>query len=980
MARGDRWAGDLLDWAVAQEPGARLQLFRFVDVLPALAGDRALLDHLEAYFGAAGGPFGRLARAGLRIAGVGRLGEVAVARVAREAVRQLARRFIAGETVEEALQAVAGARKAHQGFTFDLLGEACLSEAEARTHQQRYQELLERLVAEAARWPADPRVDHAPWGAVPRVNLSVKLSALHPFPDPIDPRASARELKERLRPLLRAAQAAGAHLHLDMEERQLKDLTLETFTELCEEEEFRGNRHVGVVLQAYLIETRADARDLVAWARRRGTPVTVRLVKGAYWDHEVARARLEGWPVPVYQQKAETDASFEELTAFFLEHAGTVDLAVASHNVRSVARALALREELGLPPGSLEVQVLFGMGAPLAAALAKRGERVRVYMPVGELIPGMAYLVRRLLENTANESFLRRSFMGGEPADRLLAPPAPASPPAAGASHLPATPLRPDAGPVDRSPGFANEPLTDFSRREERERFAEALRRVRSEFGRDYPLILGGAPVATRETLVSVNPSRPQEVVGRVSAASAADVHRAVAAAERAFPGWRSTPPEERARLLQRAAALLRARRAELAAWILYETGKPWREADADVAEAIDFVNYYTRQAVELLPPRRLGDRPGEVNWYLREPVGVAAVIAPWNFPLAILTGMASAALAAGNTVVLKPAEQSPVVAAKLVEILHEAGLPPGVVNYLPGRGEVAGEELVRHPGVRLVVFTGSKAVGTHIVATAARLAPGARYLKRVVAEMGGKNAILVDDDADLDEAVAGIVASAFGYAGQKCSACSRVIAVGPIQERLVERLVEATRSVPWGPADDPRVVVGPLIDEEARDRVARYVELGRREARPALIRELPPALAELGGYYAPPAIFTAVDPASPLAREEIFGPVLAVLAARSFREGLELAMDSEYALTGGVYSRNPRHLREAREAFRVGNLYLNRGITGAKVGRQPFGGRRLSGVGHQSGGPDYLLQFVESRVVTENTLRRGFVSSLGVE
>jgi RHH-type proline utilization regulon transcriptional repressor/proline dehydrogenase/delta 1-pyrroline-5-carboxylate dehydrogenase len=326
----------------------------------------------------------------------------------------------------------------------------------------------------------------------------------------------------------------------------------------------------------------------------------------------------------------------------------------------------------------------------------------------------------------------------------------------------------------------------------------------------------------------------------------------------------------------------------------------------------------------------------------------------------------------------MKPAEQTPVIAAKLMAVFADAHLPPGVVNYAPGRGEVAGARLVTHPGVRLIAFTGSQDVGTRIYATAGHLGPGARHLKRVVAEMGGKNAVIVDDDADLDEAVQGIVVSAFSYAGQKCSACSRVIAVGSVYERLTSRLVAAVRTLPMGPAEAPGTLMGPVIDAPSQDKIAGYIDLGKRIARPALIRDVPDDLVRSGGYYVAPAIFADVSPGSALAQEEIFGPVLSIMPARSFDEALHLATDTAFALTGGVFSRSPVHLKAARDAFRVGNLYVNRPITGAMVARQPFGGRQLSGIGYQAGGPDYLLQFVEARVVSENTLRRGFTSELG--
>ena len=955
----DRWTAALFAWSLAHED-ARLQLFRFVDVLPALDNNRDLVRHLREYFEGRDAPYAGLLRTALGVARVaGRLGDAAVGAMLRETVRRLARRFIAGSTPAEARRAALDARRAGQAFTLDLLGEACLSDVEADAYQARYVELVETLGREARHWPSAPRLDGAPWGPLPRVNVSVKISALHPWLDPADPEGSAAAVKQRLRPILTAARARGVHIHVDMEDRRLRDLTFRIFMELAEGPELRDERNLGIVLQAYLVDAEADAQRLIAWARRRGTPITVRLVKGAYWDYETAHAELEHWPVPVFQTKPETDASFERLTRLFLEHSDAIDLAIASHNIRSIAHAIAAREARGLPQGRVEFQALYGMAQPLVRALTERGERVRIYMPFGELIPGMAYLVRRLLENTSNESFLRRGFAEGESPAALLADPA-------RISAEPPAPVRQE---------FENEPHADFTRAGVRADVTAALAAVGSRLGADQPLVIGGRRVETAEQLLSVNPSRADEIVGRVAAAGEADIDQAVAAAARAFPSWRDAGPDARAEILGRVAAGLRERRYELTAWIVYEAGKPWAEADGDVAEAIDFVEYYRARARELQQPLTLGRRRGEVNHYTREARGVVGVIAPWNFPLAILTGMTSAALATGNTVVMKPAEQTPVIAARLIDVFEAAGLPPGVVNYTPGRGEVAGDRLVRHPDVALIAFTGSQEVGTRIYATAAAT-PGSRMLKRVVAEMGGKNAIIVDDDADLDEAVQGIITSAFGYAGQKCSACSRVIGVGRVYERLVERLAEAARTLPMGPADLPGTIVGPVIDEASRERILSYIDLGKRLARPVLLREPDPALDALGGFYVAPAIFADVPQSCALAREEIFGPVLSCLPAATFDEALEIATSLDYALTGGVFSRSPVRLARAREAFRVGNLYINRATTGARVGRQPFGGRQLSGIGWQAGGPDYLMQFLETRVVTENTLRRGFASN----
>jgi RHH-type proline utilization regulon transcriptional repressor/proline dehydrogenase/delta 1-pyrroline-5-carboxylate dehydrogenase len=403
----------------------------------------------------------------------------------------------------------------------------------------------------------------------------------------------------------------------------------------------------------------------------------------------------------------------------------------------------------------------------------------------------------------------------------------------------------------------------------------------------------------------------------------------------------------------------------------VYECGKEWREATADVCEAIDFCRFYADRAIALEAPHG-ADVPGEENRFVYLPRGVTAVISPWNFPLAILTGMTAAALATGNTVVMKPAEQSPVIAALLMDIFRQVDLPNGVANYLPGRGEVAGAALVEHPRVALIAFTGSRAVGLAINARAAEVsAGGVGPVKRVIAEMGGKNAIIVDSDADLDEAVLGVVHSAFGYQGQKCSACSRAIVLADVYEPFLARLIEATRSLKVGPAEDPATTVGPVIDAEAYDRVLRYIELGKQEARLALAVDV----GELtnSGYFIGPHIFADVPYMARIAQEEVFGPVLAVIRAADLNEAISIANGTEYALTGGIFSRSPANLDRARRELMMGNVYLNRGITGALVGRQPFGGFKMSGIGSKAGGDDYLLQFVLPRTITENTMRRGF-------
>jgi RHH-type proline utilization regulon transcriptional repressor/proline dehydrogenase/delta 1-pyrroline-5-carboxylate dehydrogenase len=973
------WDDRLMGWTMGEEH-LKVQLFRFVDVLPRLRTPADISRHLREYFGEARDHLpGWLGRGVRWLPERGPLGRL-LAGGARFSAERLARKFIAGSNVKEALAAVARLRRRSLAFTVDVLGEATITEAEAEQEQAEYLGLLAGLTKEVNAWPANDLIDRDESGPLPRVNVSVKLSALYSQFDPIDPEGTSRAVRARLRPILRLARERRAFINLDMEQYAYKDVTLQIFREILGEDEFRDWPDVGIAIQAYLRDTEADLAGLRQWVERRGTPVWIRLVKGAYWDYETILARQMGWPVPVWSHKPETDACYERLTRFLLENHRWLRPAFGSHNIRSLAYALALAHVLGLPPRAYELQMLYGMAEPIKDAFAAMGRRVRVYTPYGQLLPGMAYLVRRLLENTANESFLRASFVEHTPEEQLLMNPVEKMRNAdvgrrnGGGDGQPA-PER-SSHPALRTPhsAFHEEPLTDFSRAEARQAMQDALRQVGGQLGRTYPPVIGGRAVDTPDAIVSLNPSHKRQVVGRCGKASAGQARQAVEAAARAFHAWRDTDPARRAEYLFAAAKAMQRRRFEMAASQVYECGKPWREADGDVAEAIDYCNFYAHEMLRLADPRRR-DVPGEENAYFYEPRGVTAVIAPWNFPLAILCGMTAAALVTGNTVVMKPAEQSPVVAAGLMEVFQEVGLPPGVANFLPGVGEEVGPVLVDHPEVAVIAFTGSRAVGLSINREAAVPRDGQYQVKRVIAEMGGKNAVIVDEDADLDEAVHGVAWSAFGYAGQKCSACSRVIVPEPLHDTFLARLVEATRSLRVAPAEDPGCAVPPVIDEEAYRRILRAIDNAKKEGRLAFAGDVGTLADE--GYYIAPHIFADVAPTSGLAQDEIFGPVLAVLKARDLTHALEIANGTRYALTGGLYSRSPENIARVKREFRVGNLYINRKITGALVDRQPFGGFKLSGIGSKAGGPDYLLQFVLPRTITENTLRRGFAPNV---
>jgi 1-pyrroline-5-carboxylate dehydrogenase len=509
---------------------------------------------------------------------------------------------------------------------------------------------------------------------------------------------------------------------------------------------------------------------------------------------------------------------------------------------------------------------------------------------------------------------------------------------------------------------FKNEQFLDFSKPEIREQLLAAFAKIESEFGKEYDLVINGKKIKTESKSISINPSNKDQVLGYISKADTALAEEAMQAALEAFTWWKDFDPKARARVLLKAAAIMRRRRFEFLAWMIYETGKTWVEADVEFAEAIDFLEFYAREMVRLSEEQSLTRWPGEDNELTYIPLGVGIIIPPWNFPLAILVGMTSSAIVAGNTVLLKPATPTQIIAAKFVEVMEDAGLPAGVLNFVPGSGAVIGDYLVDHPKTRFISFTGSKEVGCRIFERAAKVHKGQKWLKRVVAEMGGKDAIIVDSGVDVKEAASIIVQSAFGFSGQKCSACSRAIILEDVYDEVVAEIVEMTKKLKVGPAYEEGVDLGPVVDESAYNNILNYLEIGKTEGK-VLVGG---GKAEGNGYYIQPTVIVDVDRNARIAQEEIFGPVLAVIKAKDFDDALDIANDTEFGLTGGVISKNRFHLEKARREFHVGNLYFNRKITGALVGVQPFGGFNMSGTDSKAGGYDYLLQFTQAKTVVE--------------
>jgi RHH-type proline utilization regulon transcriptional repressor/proline dehydrogenase/delta 1-pyrroline-5-carboxylate dehydrogenase len=993
----------LMEWSM-KDPNFKVQMFRFVDAFPVLRTTDDTFDLLKEYLSQPGVTVPGPIAAGIKAGGLAK--GLFVATMSKQ-IESMAGKFIAGTDAKSALPNLKSLWSDGIAFSVDLLGEACVSDDEADAYQRKYLDLINNLPADVAAWKPDPRLESDHLGPIPRTNVSIKISSLSARCDPIDSAGATNDLLKRLLPILEAAKAKGVFVNFDMEQAAFKDFTLDLFQTCRERVDFDG----GLAMQAYLVSGPDDARRIVDWARKANRRVTVRLVKGAYWDYETINAEARGWPCPVWPTKPETDACFERMARIFLDATPKapgqpgVCLALGSHNARSIAATVAYADSLGLPRNAIELQMLHGMADQLKHAAAEMGLRVREYVPVGEMIPGMAYLVRRLLENTSNESWLKAGFLDNADTAALLADPRDLIRRRAasrGPAPLNSGPTTGDANTIRTAEPSA----TNLERAPERHALTPSidlgdtkLRPFYNEPFRDFAI------AATRDAFAA---AVARAAVPAVAQSATADTARdMVARAHATFPAWRDVPARIRAAALLKAAALMRARRDELSAIMIKEAGKTWREADADTCEAIDFCEFYARLAVPLFDRTRIGRFIGELDESTHEPRGVAAVISPWNFPLAICCGMAVAALVTGNTTVVKPAEQTAGIAKALVDILHLAlrdTLPSGspdpasILQLCAGPGETAGAALVRDPRVALIAFTGSRDVGCDILNAAAPASPFSSdraafnvwaqsnnaHLKHVICEMGGKNAAIIDTSADPDEAVLAIRHSAFGFQGQKCSALSRLIVVdregpdGPAIAAFRHRLVEATKALTVGDPTRPGTDIGPVIDADAKAKIDGYI--ARAKASGLRFAELPVPNgleAATGRHFVAPHIFWTVPADHELARDEIFGPVLAIIHAKSFDHALEIANASPYKLTGGIYSRSPLNIERAKREFRVGNLYINRGITGALVARHPFGGFGMSGAGSKAGGLDYLLHFVLPRALAENTMRRGFAPDI---
>ena len=1150
----------------------KVNLLHFIDVLPKLS-NKGIVKHLGEYI-----PFSnRELPLKLRLlAGAGRLfgrlpyiGPWVVGTITKLVVEKVARSFVAGLTPEEVLGVVEVFTREGKASVINNLGEKVLSKEEAEAYLKTYLKLL-KVLGEGD-------------------SISIKPSALYSEASEVDPEGTKKEIKRQLYKAMRQARRKRVVVNTDMEHHNFKKITLDIFEDLIKgegkERQFKNFDGFGTVLQAYLKDSEEDLDRIIELAEEKNREPWLRLVKGCLWEYEKSMAEHKGWEAPVFERKSETDRNFNRMALKLLAHRKRrldqglkgIRPAFGTHNLMSIAYIISYAQHLGLDKSEYEFQFLYGMGDSIALALLNAGYTVRIYTPEGKLISGMAYLVRRILENTSADSFLRQLFLEASELEELLITPdemeekekqqerlqqqhirqlarhkataldtdianllyitdeetnakgedadvasllsyygrnflhlqdeaagsvistpveenryfytsrgdglviidedidedrlrqilsaplatgnkitvyadskykpvidsfnrlfkkagrkdiiefhdnvniyAAVSPrydwvfytgpkdrewkvrrmagetprhqksvkrvitqadinpsflrnfilPKSVCINLMRRGFAPDAEKTEIDTGFRNFPADDFSLQETHDKMDAALKQVEAEIEnrkRYYRPIIAGKEVVPKDRsnpLVSVNPADPDQFIGIVYRAGIREAEMAIKANKEASEEWRNTPVKERVDCLRRAAKFFIERRFYLAAWVILEAGKTRLEALGDVYEAIDMLNSYAKD----MEWQEKMDAPWLLAGWKRIPLGLGAVITPWNFPVAILTGPNVASVVAGNTGQMKPAEQSPVVAAKVMGILQEAGFPPGVINFLPGVGEEVGKYLVEHPDTDLIAFTGSEEVGLGIVESASQAERP--YPKQVIMETGGKNAIIVTESADLDNAVSGGTAAFVGYSGQKCSAHSRSIVHEAVYDEYCSRLKKRVESIKIGDPRDKSTTIGPLIDQEAKDKVLRFIKSAKDYIKSEENQRLPEKdrmriLIDRSkdvpnkGYYVGPVVFINVPPDIEIAQEEIFGPVLCVMKAKNFQHAIDIANSTRFGLTASVYTRTPSHIEQAIEKIEVGNLYINRTPTGAVIRRQPFGGFKHSGIGSKAGGPDYLQQFM---------------------
>ncbi|MGL1934496.1 MAG: proline dehydrogenase family protein [Fibrobacterales bacterium] len=933
------WYGKIMEWTL-KDPEFGVDMFRFVDAYPSFKTVNQVSQHLKEYLGQPDRNLPKSIRTAFAV-GTGSLAAPFASALIRRNIKGMAQTFILGdfteETSDQTVTAIRNLWKSGVSTTVDLLGEAALSKGECTQYLNKYIAILNTL----------SKVQDKESARVPQINLSLKLSSIYPHFNPLDEEQVIDELEELLNPLFQSVIDSGAFLNFDMEDNDHHAPTNHFFEKMITSGIFKQYEHVGIVVQAYRTDSAQTLEHFQKIAQGRGVPITIRLVKGAYWDYEVAESELRGWVPPVYTTKEETDLNFETLSEVLIRGWEWTRPAIASHNIRSIAHAITIARELDVPSQYFEFQMLYGMADSLSKAVTSRGMQVRLYTPVGDLVKGMAYLVRRLLENSSSQGFMSQSFTQGVALDQLLQKP---EVPLAGAFS--------DDGFSDT--GFNNEPQIDFSDSTTRSALIKAVSQTKQPY---VVKTMGSDGVPEVEVLSA---QRPPEVVTQYTPATIAQMESSITEMKQIPLMDSLSGLAHRVTQVETLISLLQRDRFKLMALQAHEVAKPLLEAEADIAEAIDFCAYYAAEATKILTQPFDFSQTGEQNKMTLYPQGVTGVITPWNFPMAIPCGMVIGPWIMGNPIVWKPAEQSTACAHALYLLMKEAGMES--LRFVPGNGEEVGPVLVAHPDVATISFTGSQAVGMEILKTCGTVTEGSRTLKHAVCELGGKNALIIDDSADLDVAVPGVIYSAFAFAGQKCSACSRLYVLESVYDDFVRRMVDAMATLRLGPATELNNDIPPVIDREAYDRL-----MGVLGAIDSSVEVVYQCAVPSQGLYVPPTLLSCEDDTHTLFHQELFGPVVIMKKVATIDEALDAVNDSRYGLTGGIFSRTPSHIEKIKRDWDVGNLYINRSCTGARVGRQPFGGTNLSGKGLKAGGPHYLYQFIRERAVSENTMRQGF-------
>lgn len=967
LFKKDYWTGKVMDLSMKNE-AFKQEMFRFVDVFPYLTRPESVARHIQEYFCRPGQDFPKAMQWGLsRVKPDSVTAKMAASAIGKN-IGSMGKQFITGETIDEAAKVMLkGRQKEGVAWTVKILKEAVTSTQEEEAFLNNQIELMERYSEIVKDWPALGTGEKGglDWGFSPQVNISLMASCLYSqyLPKSCAMSYAIDRAKERLRPIYRKAVELNAYVLMDMEHLPARRFTLELFKSINDEPEFSGWIHKGIAYQSYMKDAEALLAELLDWAKKGGHNFGMRLIKGAFWDEEVVMANLYNYPIPVFTNKHETDACYERCARTVLANHENVQLKCASHNIRTVAYVLECARELGVPEDRLEFQMLNGMAENLREAWKKHNLRLRLYSPVGEIVPGMAYLVRRLLENTSSESFLRQSFAEGAVREEMLRDPQVSTGEIMEAEKNDGVPSE-----YGEKGSFYNEPPVEWDV-PAHAAFAAALDRAKASFPLAVAPVIDGSPLTGEKKYASTDPNSPDRAVAEVVCADARAIEQAVASAKTAFRGWSAVSAENRAEYLFKAAAHVRSKRHELASILVYEAGKNWNEAQSEVCETIDAFEFYAREMIRLAAPRIVSDLPGESSRMEYAPRGVGVVISPWNFPLSVSAAMLSGAIVAGNTAVYKPAAQTPAVGRAICDIFASAGIPSGVINFVPGMDEETESRLITHQDAAFIAFAGDIRTGLNVIEKGGQTPEGAGHIKTVIASMGGNNAIIIDSDADIDSAVWPVIQSCFSFMGQKRSAASRLIVLDENYEKFVAKFKSAVETLIFGPAEDSRSDIGALIDAEAAKHIEKLIQIGETESR-LLTRG---AESSSPGHFVRPAVFTDVPSGGRLLQEEIFGPVVCVIKANNFDEALQTANDSPYALTGGLFSRSPANIERACNEFMVGNLYINRAVTGAMMKRHPFGGFKLSGDGSKTMGRDYLPRFMVSRTIVENTFRSGF-------